>query len=154
MASLPNTKITSSVSVLRHLETLKQARWLLPGWLAYEFYNVHKHKGYTHKESLRYGAKAEAFRLAAMTFPLPGTYELTTTGLAMIKKKIEQGEVETLTLQAFKDFLPLKVLNKVSQGQKFSVDIYQHGKKLLFKVSPSTERRKSFLLRQRIQKKK
>ena len=89
-----------------------------------------------------------------MTFPLPGTYELTTTGLAMIKKRIEHGEVEMLTLQAFKDFVPLRILKTVGQGRKFSVDIYQQGKKLLFKVSPSTERRKSFLLRQRIQKKK
>ncbi|MDP3639716.1 MAG: hypothetical protein Q8R53_00750 [Nanoarchaeota archaeon] len=153
MASSLNVKVASSISALRHLGKLKQARWLLPGWLAYEFYNVHKHKGYTHQESLRYGAKAEAFRLAAMTFPLPGTYELTTTGLAMVKKKIEQGEVEMLTLQAFKDFVPLKVLRKVSQGQKFSLDIYQQGKKLLFKVSPSKERTKSFLLRQRVKKK-
>ncbi len=126
----------------RHLDTLKQLRWLLPGWLAYEFYKVHKHKGHTHQESLSYGAKAEAFRLAVMTVPLPGTYELTTTGLAMVKKKIEEGKVDTLTLEAFRDFVPLKVLNSVGRGQKLSLEIYREGKKLLFKVYTLAENKK------------
>ena len=100
------------ISKLKHVKKVKHIKWLVPGWVFYEFYKLHKTKGYSHKRSLGYGVKAEATRLFAMTsLPLPGTYELTTTCLALLKKKIESNQVKDFRLKAFKDFMPVKKLN-------------------------------------------
>jgi len=99
---------------LNKVKKVKNVRWLLPGWVFYEYYKLYKEKGNTKRKSFGYGAKAEAMRFAAFaSFPIPGTYELTTTGLAVIKRKIEEGEFENFTLRSFKDFTPIK---------KFKVD--------------------------------
>ena len=96
---------------LKHVKKVKHVRWLIPGWVFYEYYKAHKAKGHNRIKSLGHGAKAEAIRIVAMaSVPVPGTYELTTTGLALLKKKIENGDVDKLTLKAFKDFVPLRML--------------------------------------------
>ncbi|MBI2148299.1 gamma-glutamylcyclotransferase, partial [Candidatus Woesearchaeota archaeon] len=89
------------------------------------------------RKSFGYGMKAEAIRLAAFaSLPLPGSYELTTTGLALLKKKIEKGEVDNLTLKAFRDFTPLKNIkidkNKLT-GSPY-LRIYTKNKKLFFDI--------------------
>ncbi len=122
---------------LSHVKKVKNVKWLLPGWILYEFYKVHKKKGYKPVKSLSYGAKAEATRLAAMAgIPLPGTYELTTTGLALIKRKIENDEVDRFTLRTFKDFIPIRkfrVRNDNIKCKPYLV-IYYRNKKLCFDV--------------------
>src|SRR3989338_5919160 len=109
---------------IAHLKKIKHVKWLLPGWAFYEFYKIHKKKGDTTRKSFGHGVKAEAIRLAATaSLPVPGTYELTTTGLAAIKRKIENGELDDFTLKAFKDFTPLKKMNLEKQ-RKFTRKIY------------------------------
>lgn len=124
---------------LRHVKKVKHIRWLLPGWVFYEFYNLHKGN---RKLGIKHGAKAEAIRLAATaSIPIPGTYELTTTGLAIIKKKIQDGEIENLTLKSFRDFMPLKVNKEELKKNMFTIPerkpylkIFERGKKLYFKI--------------------
>ena len=120
-----------------HAKKVKHIRWLLPGWIFYEFYKMHKEKGYSKRKSFVHGAKAEIFRLAATaSLPLPGTYELTTTGLALLKKKIENNEIEKLTLRAFRDFTPMKkfkIENRRLIGKPY-LKIYFRDKKLHFNV--------------------
>lgn len=95
----------------KHVKKVKQVKWLLPGWAGYEYYKVHKNKGHSKSQSVMYGAKAEAIRLAAFaSVPVPGSYELTTVGLASLKKKIERREVEKLTLKSLKDATPMRGL--------------------------------------------
>lgn len=95
----------------RHIKKIKHVRWLVPGWVFYEYYRTHKLAGHDHRKSMAYGVKAEAVRLAAMvSLPLPGTYELTTTGLALLRKKIESGEIKHFSFMAFKDFTPIRNL--------------------------------------------
>ena len=125
-------------SFLKVGKPLKQAKWLIPGWVFYEFYNVYKNQGNTRGNSLKHGAKAEAMRLAALaSVPLPGTYELTTTGLAVLKNKIESGEIEKFNLKAFKDFTPLGKINlnrhKNFKGKPY-LRIYFGNKKIYFKI--------------------
>lgn len=108
-------RLRNSVKIVRkpltHIKKVKHARWLIPGWVFYEYYKVHKAKGQTKIKSFGHGVKAEAFRLiTTASLPVPGTYELTTTGLALIKGRIEIGDVKNLTLKAFKDFIPTKKL--------------------------------------------
>src|SRR3989344_4434176 len=113
--------------VKRPLRKVKHVRWLLPGWVFYEFYKVNKNKGETKSKSIRQGAKAEVIRLAAFaSIPLPGTYELTTTGLALLKNQIEKGELENLTLKAFKDFTPIKRIKDKSNKIYFKI-FYRNG---------------------------
>ena len=75
----------------KNLEKAKAVRWLIPGWVAYEYYQVHKLKGDSPAKSVVQGAKAEGIRFVALvSFPVPGTYELTTIGLASLKNKIKK----------------------------------------------------------------
>jgi|SRR3989344_3563279 len=93
---------------LRHVKKVKHVRWLIPGWVFYEYYKTHKKIGHNHIKSIGHGFKAEVIRIGAFaSLPIPGTYEITTTGLALLKKKIERGEVEKFSLKAFKDFIPI-----------------------------------------------
>ena len=120
------------------VKKVKHVRWLLPGWVFYEYYKMHKGKGDSKRKSFGYGIKAEAIRLVALTsVPLPGTYELTTTGLALLKKKIEKGEVDEFTLRSFRDFTPLKNL-KFDKEKLIKEHAYikpiSRGKKLYFKI--------------------
>ncbi len=105
---------------LRHVKKVKHVRWFIPGWVFYEYYRVHKGKGHNHIKSIGHGLKAEVVRLGAFaSLPIPGTYELTTAGLALIKKKIEGGEIEKFSLKAFRDFIPV---NKIrGRGIYFKV---------------------------------
>ena len=58
--------------VKKPLRKVKYIRWLLPGWVFYEFYKLSKNKGETRAKSLGHGAKAEAIRLAAFaSVPVP-----------------------------------------------------------------------------------
>jgi len=122
---------------LKHVKKVKHVRWLLPGWVFYEFYKLHKQKGHTRARSFEHGAKAEAIRLVAMaTLPIPGTYELTTGGLALLKKKIERDEVKKLTLKAFKDFTPLnklKIDKSKLRGEPY-LRIFYKDRHVYFKV--------------------
>ena len=120
---------------LDHIKKVKNVKWLLPGWVFYEYYKIHKRKGNPNVQSLGQGAKAEAIRLVAMAgIPLPGTYELTTTGLALLKKKLESGEVEKLNLRAFKDFIPLKKLKQYQIKGRPYLRIFYKDKKLYFEI--------------------
>ncbi len=122
---------------LQHIKKVKNVRWLIPGWVFYEYYKLHKGKGFTKRISFVRGAKAEIFRLAATaSLPVPGTYELTTTGLALIKTKIENDEINKLTLKAFKDFAPLrnlKINKSMLRGQPY-LRIYMNNKKIHFEI--------------------
>ena len=122
---------------LRHVKKIKHAMWLLPGWVFYEYYKVNQEKGHTKGKSIAKGAKAEAIRLVAFaSIPLPGSYELTTTGLALLKRKIQDGKVEDLTLKAFKDFMPTKKI-KIGKNRIMGspyLKIIPKGKKLYFKI--------------------
>lgn len=116
---------------------VKNVKWLLPGWVFYEYYKLHKNKGHNVKKSFGHGMKAEAIRLAAMaSIPVPGTYELTTSGLALIKKKIENGEVEKLTLKAFRDFMPIRREKKleISRLGKSYLRVFYKDRKLYFEI--------------------
>ncbi len=122
---------------LKYVKKIKYARWLLPGWVFYEYYKLNKEKGETKSKSITSGAKAEVIRLIAFaSVPLPGSYELTTTGLALLKRKIQQGKIEDLNLRAFKDFTPLRKIkidkNKII-GSPY-LKIYSKKKKLFFDV--------------------
>ena len=125
-----------------HVKKIKHIVWLLPGWAFYEFYKLSKNKGEKRSKSLKHGAKAEIIRLVATaSLPIPGTYELTTTGLALLKRKIEKGEIENLTLKFFRDFIPLyldkKALRKntfIVPERKPYVKIFEKGKKLYFRI--------------------
>lgn len=120
---------------LQHVKKVKHVRWLIPGWIFYEFYRLHKKKGYSRKTSFGHGIKAEAIRIATTaSLPLPGTYELTTTGLAFLKKKIENNEIEKLTLKAFKDFTPLKIIRRKKMVGKPYLRILLKDRRLYFKI--------------------
>lgn len=123
---------------LRHVKKVKNVKWLLPGWVLYEFYNVHKHKGYNRRKSFAHGMKAEAVRLAAFaSLPVPGTYELTTGGLALLKKKIEKNEVDQLNLRGFKDFIPIKGIGPNKKhviGAQPYLRVFYKEKKLYFEI--------------------
>lgn len=107
-----------------HAKKMKAARWLLPGWVGYEYYQVHKLKGHSRKKSVVEGAKAEALRMAvAASVPVPGTYELTTVGLASLKEKIEKDELERLTLRAFKEVSPVRRLRQKRGALLKEVDV-------------------------------
>src|SRR3989338_10231651 len=113
----------------RHIKKVKHAKWLLPGWVFYEFYKMSKEKGESNRKSFSQGAKAEIIRLATTaSIPIPGTYELTTTGLALLKNKIVKGEVDNLTFKSLKDFIPVKI-NKEEfyTGKHFEI-FYKEGK--------------------------
>ena len=100
-------------NVRKQVRKVKGVRLLVPGILGYEYYKTHKKRGNTKLKSAYRGAKAEAVRLAATaSFPLPGTYELTTVGLAKLKKRIEKGEVDDLTLKSMKTMNPLRKVKK------------------------------------------
>ncbi len=122
---------------LRHIKKVKHVRWLLPGWVFYEYYKVHKNKGHSRRKSFGHGAKAEVVRLAAFaSLPVPGTYELTTTGLAVIKKKIENDELDKFTLRSFKDFIPLRKL-RVNKHQLIGqpyLKVYSKDRRLYFEI--------------------
>ncbi len=123
---------------LGHVRKVKHVRWLLPGWVFYEFYKLHKIKGHSNKDSIKHSAKAEAIRLAAMaSLPMPGTYELTTVGLAAIKKKIKEGEIEKFTLEAFKDFTPINKIKAdkeiLTEGRPYLV-VLPKKENLYFKI--------------------
>ena len=95
----------------KKLRKIKQVKWLLPGWAGYEYYKVHKKKGYSKTKSVMYGAKAEAIRLGATaSFPIPGTYEVTTIGLASLKKQIEKNKGDKLSLKSLKKMKAVKRL--------------------------------------------
>lgn len=127
-------KFNETKKPLRHVKKVKHVRWLLPGWVFYEYYKVHKNKGQTRAKSIGHGAKAEVIRIAAMaSLPLPGTYELTTTGLALLKHKIESGDIEKFSLRSFRDFMPLRKYNREAKGQPY-LRIYREGKKIHFKI--------------------
>ncbi len=97
-----NKKISKKI---RHI---KKVKWFIPGWVFYEYYKTHKTKGHSKIRSFGHGFKAELIRVGAFaSLPVPGTYEITTAGLALIKKKIERGEIEKFTLKSFKDFMPV-----------------------------------------------
>lgn len=130
---------------LRHIKKVKHIRWLMPGWVFYEYYKTHKFKGHNRVKSIGHGIKAEAFRIAAMaSLPLPGTYELTTAGLALIKKKIERGEIKSLTLKAFRDFRPVKKIGNLyrtenlkrtlSRNRVFYFRIYKKDRKRYLEI--------------------
>jgi len=117
---------------LRHIKKIKHVRWLLPGWAFYEYYKLSQERGHTRGKSLSQGAKAEVIRLATtVSLPIPGTYELTTTGLALLKNKIVKGEVDNLTFKSLKDFIPVKI-NKEEfyTGKHFEI-FYKEGKPYL-----------------------
>ena len=123
---------------LRHVKKVRHVKWLLPGWVFYEYYKLNKSKGETTRKSFGQGAKAEGIRLVAFaSVPIPGTYELTTTGLALLKNKIEKGEMKNLTLKAFRDFTPIKRL-KINKeeliGKNPYLKIAPKGKRLYFKI--------------------
>ena len=87
----------------------KSVRWLLPGWVGYEYYKVHKRKGHSKGKSVVEGVKAEGLRLAATaSVPVPGMYEITTVGLASLKRRIEKDELKKLTLKALREASPMK----------------------------------------------
>ena len=123
---------------LSQVRKIKHAIWLIPGWVFYEYYKLNKNKGETKRKSFGHGMKAEAIRLVAFaSLPLPGTYELTTTGLAFLKRKIENGDVEKLNLKYLKDFIPIKKLKINKQkivGKSPYLRIYTKDKKLLFDI--------------------
>ena len=124
--------------IKKQVKKVENIKWLLPGWVFYEYYNLHKGRGQTNKKSVMHGVRAEASRLAAMaSLPLPGTYELTTTGLALIKKKIEKGEIDKVTLQAFKDFTPLNKIkadkNILTEGRPYLAVLPKKGN-LYFRI--------------------
>ncbi len=131
-------KLRKSFSkVKKPLKHASNVKWFIPGWIFYEYYKMHKDKGYTKRKSFIHGAKAEIFRLAATaSLPVPGTYELTTTGLALVKNKIENDEIDKLSLKAFRDFTPLKKFrmgNRKLIGSPY-LKIYFKDKKLHFNV--------------------
>ncbi|HLC85717.1 MAG TPA: hypothetical protein VJG30_00300 [Candidatus Nanoarchaeia archaeon] len=117
----------------RHIKKVKHAKWLLPGWVFYEFYKMSKEKGESNRKSFSQGAKAEIIRLATTaSIPIPGTYELTTTGLALLKNKIVKGEVKDLTFNSLKHFKPLKSINKKELIKGVHFKIYKkNGKNYL-----------------------
>ncbi len=118
---------------IQHIKKIKNAKWLLPGWVFYEFYKLHKNKGDERKISFRQGAKAEVIRLAAFaSLPIPGTYELTTTGLALLKNRIEKGEIEKLTLKGFRDFRPIKRMKL--RENKVYLKVMKKGKEFYLKI--------------------
>ncbi len=138
-------KLKYAKSRLWNIKKVKNAKWLLPGWLFYEYYMLNKYKGEGKKYSVAQGAKAEAIRLAAtFSLPMPGTYEITTTGLALLKKKMENGDVDKLTLKSFRDFIPLNVDREaMNKGFKLRIKqenlesymkIFEKGKKLYFEI--------------------
>lgn len=116
----------------KHIKKVKQIKWLLPGWVFYEFYKMSKEKGEPRGKSISQGAKAEIIRLATTaSIPVPGTYELTTTGLALLKNKLQKGEVEKLTLKFLKDFIPVKInKEELYTGKHFEI-FYKEGKPYL-----------------------
>ncbi len=121
----------------KNINRVKQVRWLLPGWVFYEYYKTHIKKGDNKTKSIVHGAKAEIMRIAAFTsIPLPGTYELTTTGLSLIRDKIENGEIENLNLKAFKDFIPIKISKNKKTIKKSNINlrIFSKDKKLHFEI--------------------
>ena len=121
----------------KSLKNIKQVKWLLPGWVFYEYYNLHKSRGNTRRQSIAGGAKAEVIRLlSTASLPVPGTYELTTAGLALLKKKIEEGEVENLNLKVFKDFIPvnkMKVDKEALMGN-LQLKFIKKRRKLYFRI--------------------
>ena len=133
---------------LQHIKKIKHVRWLVPGWVFYEYYKIHKGMGHSNRKSVGYGMKAEAVRLVTMaSLPLPGTYELTTTGLAFLKKKIESGEIKHFSLMAFKDFAPIsrlkvnlneltdsRILKFAKQKRKVYFRIFYRSKRPYFKL--------------------
>ena len=99
--------------VVRHLGKVKEVRWLVPGWVWYQYYKVHKDKGYKKHKALLKGAKAEALRVAVTaSFPVPGSYELTTAGLAYVKNKIEKGDIYDFNIKDIKSVIPIMRKNK------------------------------------------
>jgi|SRR3989344_2857201 len=118
-----------------NIKKVKNVKWLVPGWVFYEFYKIHKTKGNTKFSSAFHGAKAEVVRLAAFaSVPLPGTYELTTGGFALLKKRIEIGEVEGFNLKMFKDFVPIKITRTEKIIGKPYLKIFYNNRKLNFEV--------------------
>src|SRR3989344_1720662 len=79
---------------LRHVKKVRHVKWLLPGWVFYEYYKLNKNK-------------------------------------------IEKGEIENLTLKAFRDFTPIKRL-KINKeeliGKNPYLKIAPKGKRLYFKI--------------------
>jgi len=100
---------------LHNLKKVKHVRWLIPGWAYYQYYKTHKNKGGSKKGAVASGVKAEAVRIvAAVSFPVPGTYELSTIGLAVLNKKIKKNEIEFFTLKDVKNNIPiLKIKSKI-----------------------------------------
>ena len=118
-----------------NIKKIKNVKWLVPGWVFYEFYKLHKIKGNTHVKSAFHGAKAEVIRLAAFaSFPLPGTYELTTGSFALLKKRIEIGEIYYFNLKIFKDFVPVKITKNKKVAGKPYLKMFYNNRKLNFEV--------------------
>ncbi len=115
--------------ISKNIRHVRKVKWFIPGWVFYEYYKVHKGKGHNRIKSIGHGFKAEVIRLGAFaSLPVPGTYELTTAGLAVIKNKIESGEVEKFTLKSFKDFIPV---NKI-KGKGIYFEVFKKdGKRYL-----------------------
>ena len=117
------------------LKKIKNVKWLVPGWVFYEFYKSHKSRGHTKTKSAVHGAKAEVIRLAAFaSIPLPGSYELTTTGLALLKKKIDAGASDELTLKVFKDFIPLSKIRSIKPKGIPHLKIFYKDRRIHFEV--------------------
>lgn len=113
---------------LKNLSKVKHIKWLLPGWVLYEYYKTSKIKGNTTKKSLGQAIKAESVRMAAFaSLPIPGTYEITTTGLAAINKKISEGKIKNFTLKAFRDFIPIRRKNNNLAKKIYFKIFYRRG---------------------------
>ena len=87
------------MKIKKSLNKIKHVRWLLPGWVGFEYYKLSRNKGLNKKTSFKNSAKAEAMRISALSVPLPGSYELATTTMALLKNKLEKKDFDELKLR-------------------------------------------------------
>ena len=80
---------------------LNNVKWLIPGWVGLEYYKLSRKSGMNKIRSLENFAKAEAIRFSALSIPLPGSYELATTTMYFLKKKIDYKDFEGIKFKTF-----------------------------------------------------
>ena len=80
----------------KQIKKLRNVKWLLPGWVGFEYYKISRNHGLNKKNSLKNSAKAEAMRISALSIPLPGSYELATTTMALLKNKLCKKDLDEI----------------------------------------------------------
>src|SRR3989344_6868085 len=85
------------------LRKLRNAKWLFPGWVGFEYYKLCKNGGIKKSRCWENGVKAEAMRFSALTVPLPGVYETATLTMYLLKNKLEKKDINELKFRLLKD---------------------------------------------------